>query len=308
MGKASEARIVRRIITSGMLIASCLLVVACGKRDSKGPEGKLAQLRQELESPDLATRKTAIQKLGQLGHAAAAATPQLVAILTDSELRYPAIAALGRIGKAAVPALVDALQDPKLGAPSREALEVLGEPILPDLVRMMKGRSLPGQKVLVDVMLSLGAASASALTEMAENEELWPAVGYGLKKIRVEYHLATLIALHRVSEKARRFVIPRMWQEKPVPGPTPMQLVGELGAEDEKTRNGAAMALAAMGPRALDVLLSALQYEKMTPSATYALRLMGKGIVEKLQELSKKERHAAVRPRVRELIEELRKD
>jgi vesicle coat complex subunit len=111
---------------------------------------RIARLTDDLELPDAEDRRTAAEKLGNIGSAAKEAARALIAALQDIDkgVRRSAASALGGIGpdaKEAVPALIAALKDPDKYV-CRSATDALGgigqeaKEAIPALIAALQGQ------------------------------------------------------------------------------------------------------------------------------------------------------------------------
>jgi len=118
----------------------------------------IANLIKLLKSPIPGQRRDAAWTIGNNGPAAAAAVPELIKLLSDSDsdVRRSVVEALGKIGEPAVPALIVALNDIDLnvGQNAADTLGKIGEPAVPALIESLKDidsrTRLEGDRVSID--------------------------------------------------------------------------------------------------------------------------------------------------------------
>jgi HEAT repeat protein len=101
----------RRMVMSGGILV--FLLIGCGQPKAMRAGGKpVSHWLQALQSPDPQVRKTAVNKLGNIGTADSAALPSVIGALKDPDatVRCEAILALLRNGPAvneAIPTLLE---------------------------------------------------------------------------------------------------------------------------------------------------------------------------------------------------------
>src|SRR5262249_37321244 len=99
----------------GVILIVCgLLPLALLRGEEPSRQDKqVKELIQQLGAPEARTRRLAAEALGKMGPDAAAAIPELAAVLRDKQrpVVEAAMEALARIGPKSVPALADALKD-----------------------------------------------------------------------------------------------------------------------------------------------------------------------------------------------------
>lgn len=281
-----------------------ILLAGCGPREEP-PEVRIEHLCAALREGSLARRTQAARQLAAFGSRAAPAAPDLVRALADPELRFVAMATLSRIGKGAVPALVAGLGSDRVAPHARETLRAFGESVLATLLELARTTTGRDQRQAIEAMLELGPSAATGLVQLAEDPRLRGAVEHGLRRLDVVYLRALLAALVPASEDTRRFVVPRIWPQKAFAGlPTPEEVIPELA--NPQTHESAAIALAAMGPKAVPKLLPLLGVDPFREGAAYALELMGPGIIGELERAATDPVHAERRERIRAILGRIR--
>lgn len=128
------------------------------------------KLIEQLKSPDIEARYSAVYALGQMGGEAKGAAPALIAALKDKggAVNIRAAIALKQIGAEAVPALLGALRDNDLYTRANAA-EVLGQmgdkakEAVPALIAALKDYVPYSRNKVKDALALIGAAAVPAL-------------------------------------------------------------------------------------------------------------------------------------------------
>ena len=124
-----------------------------------------------IDDENPASRRSAIEGLGNMGAAAASALPALMERLTDAELQIPAITAIGKIGPAAAPAV-------------------------PRLIELQKGGAVPVRVAALGALAGLAKEASAAL----------PAVHESLKDGDADVRVAAIPALTAIEKDEEKIV------------------------------------------------------------------------------------------------------
>jgi HEAT repeat protein len=216
------------------VLAVLVLCAGGAAAHAAAPPGRaVATLVRQFRRGDTLARQDAAEALGRRGPRAAAATPDLMAALTDYWTRYPAALALGRIGLRAIPLLMAALKDRENHAVRKAAgfaLARMGSAALPALVRALEHRDRFVRLQASETLHALGPRAAGAMPVLLR------------VLVRAEPSLCI---------DSRRFTLPGLG-ERSVP---------VLGWEDHarSLRYQAALALTDIGPKVIPGLLAVLE-------------------------------------------------
>ena len=208
----------------------------------------------------------AISALGDIGPAAKAAVPTLIAGLGDSDaqVRFNAGQSLQQIGQAAVPALVESLKSEKL---QRSVLPVIAgmgsdaKESLPALVGLIRSKDLEIRREAVIAIASMGSHAVSTVPElvkMIEDKQFpnRPAAAYALGRIGAKDAVAALKSVLGSSDDPV-LRLASVWALLQIePGNKDYEatalplLTKALDGDRADIRREAALTLGRMGPRA----------------------------------------------------------
>ena len=269
---------------------------ARGKEGAEAPPAldaaRLAELLDQLDSPDAARRAEAAVALGRAR--AAAAIPKLYAMLDDPDeaAQWQATVALGAIGEPALPRLIDGLNLEKERArwKAESALKMIGTAAVPALVEALRDRRC---RVRQSAAFLLGELADPRSIEplaaaMADKDEdtRWKAAT-SLAKFGPKATKAALEQLRAESIECRRcaaWVFQTTLDPEAVP-----ELIAALRDADEQVRWKAAIALQKMGASAADRLFALLRTSARPDErklATWILEGMADArVVARLREL-----------------------
>ena len=180
------------------LFALALVLTGCPSKPTDGGsyEGKsVEQWMNDLQAGNAEARKNACFALGELGPKAAAAAPNLAAMLKDKDvqMRTWATVALMKIGEPAVPALAKEMEqgDSTIRKHALEALVNIGAnagAAVPALITSLKDEDPDVRKDAAAVLALVGPAAKSAVPALTaalkdENADVRNVAGQALKAI-----------------------------------------------------------------------------------------------------------------------------
>ncbi len=246
-------------VRSTFLIAALSGCVCCCEPALWAADRSVAELTQDLKSPDDAARIRAIDDLGSHGERAQAAVAPLTQLLThkSAEVRAHAAHALGVIGppaKPAVPALVNLLKDSDASVRRQVVLALLGIRAGPEVMVPLVGRMLEESDPATRVLILQSIVEAGP--------KVVPGAIQALNNDKTAYWACLVLRdLGPVGKEAIPALEKRLSDARP------------------EVRREAALALAAMGSAAAPTvrsLTNSLKDEHTAVAATYALARIGR--------------------------------
>lgn len=151
-------------------IQACHALAAIGP----GAEKAVEQLMKAAKSNEPGLRWNAITALGDIGPAAKAATPDLIADLSDpdAQVKLSAERALVKIGKGAVPALVASLKDEKLHSLVTPILGEIGpdaKDAVPALQGLLQSKDSGAKREAILALAAIGADARQTAPELIKS-------------------------------------------------------------------------------------------------------------------------------------------